>query len=192
VNPKYSVALGVFAISVALDQLSKLLVRLHIGPRDRVEIIPNWLDFVLAENKGAAFSTMADSPYRFYVFGLFTLVAVGALLSMLRFLDARDRWGGAAVGLILSGAVGNAIDRVMKRSVTDFIRVYAGPDGPKQWCIEHFGTNVWPIFNIADSVIFIGVALFLLQYLFKRDEETAEAEEDSAGSDPLESINGDR
>ncbi|MSP55082.1 MAG: signal peptidase II [Myxococcales bacterium] len=181
--PKLKVLLSVVFTSLVLDQATKIWVLKNLAPDgSKVVVVKNWVEFIHAENKGAAWSTLADSPYRLYVFAAFTIVAVIALLQMFRELEPGEKLRAASTGLILSGALGNAIDRVWKGSVTDFIKVFAGVGDARDWLIEHTGTNVWPIFNIADAAIVTGVILFGLEYLFQRDKAP---EADAIGPDPL-------
>lgn len=184
-TPKLKVLLAVVTVSLVLDQGSKWLVNKYLLLSDaKIVIIKNWLEFVHAENKGAAWSTLQDSPYRLYVFAIFTIVAVTALIQMFRTLEDDERLRAASTGLILSGALGNAIDRTLKGSVTDFIKVFAGAGDARRWCIQHFGTNVWPIWNIADAAIVVGVILFGLEYFFQKDKATDGAD---VGPNPLNS-----
>lgn len=183
-TPKLKVLLSVVFTSLVLDQATKIWVLKNLAPDgSKVVVVKNWVEFIHAENKGAAWSTLADSPYRLYVFAGFTIVAVIALLQMFRALEPGEKLRAASTGLILSGAVGNAIDRVWKGSVTDFIKVFAGVGDARDWLIEHFNTNVWPIFNIADAAIVAGVILFGLEYLFQRDKAP---ESEGIGPDPLQ------
>lgn len=182
-TPKLKVLLIVLFAGLVLDQGTKLWVLHALAPDDsKVVLVKNWLELIHAENKGAAWSTLEDSPYRLYVFGVFTIVAVGALIQMFRALEPDERLRAASTGLILSGAIGNAIDRVWKGSVTDFIKVFAGAGDARDWLVQHAGTNVWPIFNIADSAIVVGVILFGLEYLFQKDQ----APDGALGPDPLQ------
>ncbi len=182
-TPKLKVLIAVVSCSLALDQVSKWLVVNKLPVDDaKYVVIKNWLEFVHAENTGAAWSTLSDSPYRLWVFGVFTIVAVVALLQMFRSLEADERLRAASTGLILSGALGNAIDRTLKGSVTDFIKVFAGSSNARKWCVDHFGTNVWPIFNIADSAIVVGVILFSLEYFFQKDKAS---DKEDVGADPM-------
>lgn len=182
-TPKLKVLLAVVFSSLVLDQGTKWLVMKNLVLSDaKFVVIKNWVEFVHAENKGAAWSTLQDSPYRLWVFGIFTIVAVVALIQMFRTLEPDERLRAASTGLILSGALGNAIDRTWKGSVTDFIKVFAGAGDARRWCIEHLGTNVWPIFNIADSAIVVGVILFSLEYFFQKDKAT---DREDVGADPM-------
>ena len=143
-------------------------IRPYVGA-DEVSVIPNWVSISHAINKGAAFSALADFEYRLAVFFTFTAVAVVVIGVGYRMLAAEDRLVSAALGTLLAGALGNFIDRLWAGQVTDMIKVYAGSEPAKSWFISHFGSSVWPIFNIADSAIWVGVIGFLLAQLFIKD-----------------------
>jgi signal peptidase II len=148
---------------------------------DEIQIIPGFLSLIHAQNPGAAMGMLNGYEYRLIVFLVFTVAATAVLLNMYRQLPADDRFQSATIALILSGAVGNAIDRIHKQTVTDFIRVYTENPSMKAWLVDHFHTAEWPTFNIADSTIVIGVAMYLLRYLFLKDKESGDA-----GKNPLE------
>jgi signal peptidase II len=80
--------------------------------------------------------------------------------------------------LILAGALGNGLDRARLGYVVDFFKVWAGG---WQWLsdqlIERFHTNVWPIFNVADSLLLVGVALFAGHFLLQREGEVVADDE---------------
>lgn len=187
-SPKLKVLLAVAGGTLALDQALKVWTQQHFdGPRDRLVLIPNWLELVHAENPGAAFSAFADfsEPVRMAIFGAFTVIALGALLQMYRQLGAGERLRTASIAFILAGALGNAIDRVYKQSVTDMVKMFWGPPGSvRTWLESTFGTSVWPIWNIADAAILIGVAMFLLEFLFEKDQ--AQLQETDVGDNPLD------
>jgi len=105
------------------------------------------------------------------VFAVFTLVALGVLWQMYREIPSSDRFQATALGLILSGAVGNAIDRMDKQSVTDFLRVYTENPTLKPKLIEWFGTYEWPSFNVADAAICVGLGMFILHFAFMQEDE---------------------
>lgn len=164
---KYMLAGGVALASIVLDQVTKILVVKNI--RYQVEEIPvfdtSWLSLSLvhAQNRGAAFGVMTGQTTFFVVF---TIVAVGLLVYMLKELPDTDRFQSIATGLILSGAIGNFIDRVHKQSVTDFIRVYTEHPSARAFLLDKVGTNEWPSFNVADAAIVIGLGMFGIHYLF--------------------------
>ena len=175
-SPKFLLFFAILFAFVALDQITKHLVVQHIEyRRDEIKLIDGFLSLVHAQNQGAAFGMMSDSPLRKWLFPTFTIVAVVLLSQMMWQLPKNDRYQATAVALIMAGAIGNFIDRMHKGSVTDFIRVYTDAPGPKRWLIAKFGTNEWPSFNVADSAICVGIGLFVLHYfLFEKDDHTVE------------------
>lgn len=173
-TPAKYILFGVVAIVfTAIDQWTKILVQRNIGPlSEEIQVIEGFLSFVHAENPGAAFGMFGDSAYRMYFFGVFTLIALGVLGRMLYELPRDDRFQNVALGLIASGAVGNAIDRVMKQSVTDFIRVYTDNPTLKEMLIKSpYGSAEWPSFNVADAAIVVGMLMFVIHWLFLEKEE---------------------
>ncbi len=139
------------AIVVIGDQLTKLwMVRLlETKP---VITLNAFLNLVLAYNKGAAFSFLASaSGWQRWFFTAVSLVAVVFILYFMR-KNAGQKLFCWAFSLILGGAIGNLIDRVLYGQVTDFIDF-------------HVGTWHWPAFNVADSAITIGAILFVLDEL---------------------------
>ncbi|MDP2309878.1 MAG: signal peptidase II [Pseudomonadota bacterium] len=153
---------------------------------EEIQVIPGFLSLIHAQNPGAAMGMLVSFEHRMWVFLVFTVVAVGVLISMYRQLPDNDRFQSATIALILSGAVGNAIDRVHKQTVTDFIRVYTDAPAAKAWLIGNFRTAEWPTFNVADAAIVVGVAMYLIQYLFfERDKDIG-----NAGKSPLDEAEG--
>ncbi|NBC48558.1 MAG: lipoprotein signal peptidase [Gammaproteobacteria bacterium] len=150
---------------VALDQATKRLLLHLLEPFQVLEVIPN-LNLTLMFNRGAAFSFLAEAGgwQRWLLAGFALLVTVGLIIWLLR-LAQDERLLAAGLALIIGGAVGNLVDRVVFGHVVDFIQVYL-PFIP----LRLF--NPWPAFNVADSAISIGVALLLLETL--RAETRAE------------------
>lgn len=188
VPTKLKIFIGLALGMLVADQGSKIWVvqNLRLG-RDEIKIIPGFFSIIQAQNPYAAMglgSVIEDPQMRMGLFFLFTLVAMGVLLKMLVDLDREDRFQSATIALIFSGAIGNAIDRVHKQSVTDFLRVYTDYAPLKSWLIQNFGTYEWPTFNIADSAIVVGVGMYLLGYLFERDQNPAT----DAGPNPLDQV----
>jgi signal peptidase II len=155
---------------------------------DEIHVIPGFLSFVHRQNPGAAMGMMVDYEHRMYVFLAFTLVALGVLWSMYKALPDEDRFQSTTVALILSGAVGNAIDRVHKQTVTDFIKMYTEWPPLSDWLMATFQTNEWPTYNIADSAIVVGVCMYLGYYLFFEREGDVRSGE--AGPSPLDDADG--
>lgn len=153
---------------LALDIWSKRWATANLADRDPVRLIGDFLRFTYTRNSGVAFGLGAGVPFPYY---LFSIVAVLAIVWMFVSGRARDRWRQVALALILGGAVGNLIDRVTTGEVVDFIEI-------------GWGRFRWPVFNVADSAVTIGVILFGLG-LTSRSPEPAAIDE-SAAPDPVE------
>ena len=143
------------ALVVALDQWTKWWVEGNIRPGTALEIIPGLLNFIRSSNSGVAFGMFQA---RGNPVGTWTLIALGLVaFTIVSIYFARtppeERLLLIALALILGGAVGNLIDRIMQGAVTDWIDVYAGG--------RHF-----PTFNVADSAISIGIGLMAVGVLF--------------------------
>jgi signal peptidase II len=159
-----------FAISLALDQISKTWIVETLTFSDRVSVIEGFFYLTHVRNPGAAFSLFADAPVeiRAPFFIVTTLIAIGMILSFFRKLSPGDRLSALALGLILGGAVGNLLDRLIYGAVVDFLR------------LQLWVGYSWPDFNVADSSIVIGVALLVLE-LFAREGESLT---DPPGTEP--------
>jgi signal peptidase II len=161
-----------FTVWLALDQATKLWVENNLEyRRDEIQVIPGLFSIVHAQNPGAAFGMLRDSEYRLWVFYAFTAVAVWVVLDAWNKLPSKDRFQSAALGLILSGAIGNVLDRIRKETVTDFLRFYTENPEWKPWLIQTFGMAEWPSFNVADSALLVGVGMFFIYYSFLEDKE---------------------
>ncbi|MFZ5480915.1 MAG: signal peptidase II [Myxococcota bacterium] len=154
------------------------------GSPEEIAVVPGFLSFIHAQNPGAAMGLAVGFEWRLPMFYGFTIVATWVLLKMYRELEPGDRFQSVTIALILSGALGNLIDRVHKSTVTDFIKVYTEYAPLKAWLVSTFRTNEWPTFNVADAAIVVGVALYLVHYLFF-EKDKADAAGD-AGRSPLE------
>ncbi|MEJ6565702.1 MAG: signal peptidase II [Burkholderiales bacterium] len=145
-------------VLVCIDQLTKQLIVRTVGPFDVKQILP-FFAIVFAMNPGAAFSLLADAGgWQRWFFSVIAIVAVGFLLVML-YRNSKDRLLSFGFVLILSGALGNLIDRIMLGAVIDFILI-------------HWRDFRWPAFNVADSCISIGAGILLFDGFFrKRSEE---------------------
>ena len=172
-----------FVIGVILDQATKIWVYTHLagpggvnaGAEREIKVIDGFLSIVHAQNPGAAFGLLRDSPYRHFIFLVFTVVACVAIVYMWKALPPEDRWQSATLGLIFSGAVGNGIDRAHKQTVTDFILVYTEHPTMKSWLINSpLGSNEWPSFNVADAALVVGVIMFMIHYVLWEDNDNVE------------------
>ena len=137
------------AIAVA-DQVSKWLVLAKImNPPRAIELLPV-LNLVMAWNTGVSFSMFRESG-PMLLSGIAILVSLGLCLWATRLASPLPAY---AIGLVVGGAAGNVIDRFRMGAVFDFIDF-------------HVGDRHWPAFNLADSAITVGVALLLIDGLFK-------------------------
>jgi signal peptidase II len=136
------------------DQLTKAIVRATLPLHDSVTIIPGLIDFTHVRNTGAAFGFLnsVDFPYKtvaIAVIATAALVGVGMYAAGLAHHQLAARIG---LALIIGGAAGNLVDRLVLGSVVDFVDVY--------WRTWHF----WA-FNVADAAISIGVGIMILDML---------------------------
>lgn len=159
------------AVVIAVDQLTKIaVVRGLRAYRDSIDVIDGWFKIVHVQNTGAAGGLLEGFEHRMLVFYGFTVLAIAVLVSLLRELDEDERLMSSALGLILGGAVGNAIDRVHKQSVTDFLHVYTEHPGLTS-LLDKLGIPAqYPSFNVADMAIVIGVCVYLGLYLTGRTQ----------------------
>lgn len=144
-------------VLIAIDQATKYWAE-HILRLNVVEIF-SWFDFSLVHNTGAAFGFLNQAGGWQHVFFVSLAVVVSVvLLVMIKQLQAHERHLALAYSLIIAGAIGNAIDRIIYQYVVDFIHWYI-PN-----CSLTGGQDChWPHFNIADSVIFIGAFLLITE-----------------------------
>jgi len=134
---------------LAADQASKQLAESAIQLYERVPVLPCF-NLTLAYNPGAAFSFLSDQGgWQRWFFSVLAMVVTLVLAVWLKQLDRANRWTAISLSLIIGGAVGNLVDRLLFGHVIDFIDLYYG-----QW---H-----WPAFNVADSAISVGVVMILV------------------------------
>lgn len=145
------ITLGVAAIFVGLDQLFKYLAVEYLSP---VSTVPLWKDvfhLTYLENEGAAFGILAGR--QFILTGL-TSVIMLALIVIILSKKIKSTWLLWSLSLILSGGVGNLIDRIARGYVVDYL---------------HFKAINFAIFNFADCCVVIGTILFIIYFIFIDD-----------------------
>lgn len=153
--PTYLMWLALAAVLVVLDTWTKHLASTHLALYRPLEVT-GWLNLTLAHNEGAAFSFLAGAGgWQRWFFSVVAIVISGILMIWLWRLPNRSRLLPVAISLVLGGAIGNLIDRLRFGYVVDFIDV-------------HYGGWHWPAFNLADSVIVIGVILLLIEGFIPR------------------------
>jgi signal peptidase II len=145
--------LGLAGLVVVLDQMAKRLAEDRLE-RTGVRSVPlplvgDYLRFTYVENRGAAFGLLQDQTTFFVFVGV---LVVGVIAASYRYLPRSGFRLHLALGLQLGGALGNLIDRVRQGYVVDFVDL-------------GYHANWWPVFNVADSAIVVGVALLALNAL---------------------------
>lgn len=151
---RFAASLSIGVAIVAVDQMTKALVRWNLGLHESVNVIPGLVDLSHVRNTGAAFGILnaADFPFKS---ALMLTVAIAAFVAIAYYatrLAAHEVLARVGLTMVLAGAVGNLIDRAIAGYVTDFVDVY--------WRGWHF----WA-FNVADAAITVGAALVILDLL---------------------------
>ncbi|MGD8379510.1 MAG: signal peptidase II [Gammaproteobacteria bacterium] len=145
------------ALIIVADQVTKYLVVTHMSLFESVPLVPH-VQLTLLHNTGAAFSILADAGgwqrWVFVTLGLAVSAAVAAWLW--RMSISRQPLLAAGLSLVVGGALGNVVDRVVRGHVIDFIDLY-------------YRNSHWPPFNLADSAITVGAIIILLDS-FRRGE----------------------
>ncbi len=146
----YVIAVFVFIA----DQLSKLAVVRFMNEGETIPLWEGVFHLTSHRNRGAAFGILQDQRWFFIVVTMVVISGIIYYLQTVKNLTARMA---IALSLILGGALGNFVDRLMTGEVVDFL---------------HFRLINYPIFNIADSAIVIGVGLFILDMLLESGRQS--------------------
>lgn len=148
--------LVIAGIVVAVDYMTKQWVMVHLAFERPVDLLGPYVRLTYTRNSGVAFGLGAGTSFPFYVFSI-----AAALAILYLFLRARvpSLTRQIALSLIMGGAVGNLIDRVRFGEVVDFIQI-----GTQRW--------YWPVFNVADAAVSIGVVLFAFTWSTHHEPRT--------------------
>lgn len=136
-----------FAV-LALDQAVKFVIYSRLSGGQSMKVIPNIFHITLVLNKGAAFGLLKDQRI------FFIILSVSAIFFIIAYIwknNSRSIFLLSSLGLLLGGATGNLIDRIRFGYVIDFLDF-----------------RVWPVFNVADSAITIGAAMFAAAILLRK------------------------
>ena len=136
-----------------LDQISKLLTKQYMVLSQSKKILGDFLRYTYIENPGMAFGIQIGNKMLFTVFSIIASIIVFIYLLRTR---GNQRYVKLALAFILGGAIGNLVDRLLYGSVVDFIDV-------------GIGELRWPVFNIADSAVSIGMVLLIVLILFDKN-----------------------
>lgn len=143
-----------------VDQGTKWLVVKKMSLYESITIIDQFFYLTSHRNRGAAFGILQNQRWLFIVI---TFVVIGIIVYYLWKLKDKQPWLSMAFSLILGGSIGNLIDRIRTGEVVDFFHF-------------QFGSYHYPIFNVADSAIVIGVVILMIITLFYSEKETESSE----------------
>jgi signal peptidase II len=158
---KHIIASIILIFSLALDIITKTLVINNVALHERINLFGDFVQITLIYNRGGLFGIMQG--YQLY-FLIVSIIVLALLVLFYVFEKNKKTLFCNAMALIVSGALGNILDRISgKPGVVDFI--YIGSDNVFRW----------PAFNVADSVIVIGAVLLLVEFI--RQEKARKASE---------------
>ena len=167
------VLIGIIIGGIVLDQATKLLVVASMTLSESIPLIPNVLRLTYIHNRGAAFGSMTDKRWLFMIVSTVAIIGLGVYL--FAFGRKGSRLSQISLALIISGGIGNMIDRIRLEYVIDFI----------DFCAFSFWT--W-IFNVADAFVVVGCGMMMLALILdevklqkekKRKKETSHAEDNA-------------
>ena len=146
---------------VIIDQATKQIAEAQLTAHQAVNVMP-YFDWYLTYNTGAAFSMLADAGgWQRWFFTIIAIVVSGVIVQWIRKLPGDEILTAISLSLILGGAIGNLIDRILLGHVVDYIQVW-------------LGSFAFPAFNIADAAISVGAVLLILSSFFGVHKAEAE------------------
>ena len=147
----------IVGLVVLLDQVTKAIVLNQMPLYRSITVIPGFFNLTHIQNPGGAFGFLADQSahVRYIVFLFFSFLAIGVLFYLYLSTPSKEMVLATGFALILSGAIGNIIDRLRFGQVVDFLDFY----------VQNLH---WPAFNIADSAIAVGIGIFIWQMIFQK------------------------
>ncbi|WP_136606482.1 signal peptidase II [Paenibacillus dokdonensis] len=148
-------------IAFLVDQGTKFMIAKQLEIGQEIPVIGNFFLITSSRNNGAAFGILPNQRWFFIIVTVFVVVAIIWYMQRVRKSSSRKLLP-IALSLVLGGAVGNFLDRALNGEVVDFLML-------------NFGSYTFPIFNIADSCIVIGVALIILDSLIDLNKTTPES-----------------
>nr|HID58258.1 signal peptidase II [Desulfobacterales bacterium] len=152
---QHTIFIVIIGLVILLDQIGKWIIVRNLSLHETLEVIPGFFSLTYIRNTGGAFGILAGrvSFTRTIFFLVITCTALGVLFYHLYFkLSPNRNVIAISISLIIGGAIGNLIDRIRFGEVIDFLDFY-------------IGSFHWPAFNVADSAVSAGVAIYCLQLL---------------------------
>jgi signal peptidase II len=162
VRPRYTLFAILSVVGLLLDQTTKLYIDRSMQLFDSIPLITDFFNITYVRNRGAAFSFLSEASWRLPFFIGISLVASVAIIVAFHKLRDDQKLAQISLAMIFSGAIGNLIDRVRLSEVIDFLDVH--------WYRHH-----WPAFNVADSLICVGVFLLALDMLLEDKRSRADS-----------------
>ena len=153
-KPRYTLFAVIASVGILIDQITKIAVDRSMQLFDSIPIVEHFFHLTYVRNRGAAFSFLSNASWRLPFF--ITVSIIAAIVILVAFQKMRDdqKLAHTSLALIFSGAVGNLIDRIRLGEVIDFLDAH--------WYRHH-----WPAFNVADSLICVGVFLLAIDMLLE-------------------------
>ena len=136
---------------IGVDQITKFVARKYLLPKGSVTIIKNFFNFTYVENRGGAWGSLSG---KYWFFIIITIIALGVLTYLFKDFDlVNNKVYSIGLCFLVAGTLGNFIDRVVFKYVTDFLD------------FNFFGYD-FPVFNVADMCLTCGVILMVIKVLF--------------------------
>jgi len=156
-DSKYKRLAAIAGLVLLVDQLSKAIIVKSVPLHHSITVIPGFFDITLILNPGGAFGFLSGqhSNLRHIFFLGVTSMAICFIVVLYRKIPPTHSWLATAFALIVGGALGNLIDRLRFERVIDFLDFY-------------LGKYHWPAFNVADSAISVGMAIFVYHLVFSK------------------------
>lgn len=164
---KIGLPIAVIVLAILFDQLTKLYFRNNVDSTDYIWVIPNFFYLTYTVNTGAAWSFLSDVAWSQTFFKVLTCIALVVWILFLIYSYRKGyKWLCYSLALVIAGTVGNFIDRLIFNGVTDFLGFI-------------FGNYYFPVFNLADSFLVVGVVMIIIHYLFLDDNKVFVKKQDN-------------
>lgn len=142
---------------IVLDQITKQLATASLNYAEPVAVMPLF-NLTLMHNTGAAFSFLSQAGgWQRWFFAAIALLVSTGIIFWLKRLSSDKLWEAVALALVMGGAIGNVVDRIIYGYVIDFLDFY-------------YGAWHWPAFNVADMAIVAGAAILIIDSLWPRKQ----------------------
>lgn len=144
----------ILVLAVLLDQWTKIYFKNYVSQNGKITVIEGFFYLTYTVNTGAAWSFLADVAWGQTFFKILTPIALVVFTIFYIYSYCKNyKWLQISIILVLGGTIGNYIDRLLVNGVTDFISLV-------------FGNYYFPVFNLADSFLVVGVIMVVVHYLF--------------------------